>query len=151
FLAAAERVNDPADAAQARVDAGKAAYAAGRGADAGAHFRAALALDPRNGEAHYQTARLAMQAQDLKAVRRHLPEAFDRHWSYGVRAASDPLLAASYTLVVQCARGVARDIAHEVDKSFTQSTAGLKFLRAQQDRGHPIGALAAYKPLTSEV
>ena len=153
FVTAAERVRaaDRGAAAHAMVGAGKAAYAAGRIGDAVGHFAAAIELDARCGEAHYQWARLHMQAQDHDGVRRHLPRAFDCHWSYGVRAASDPVLARRPALVVQCIAAATRDLLRDARNGLAEAAGHFKFLQAQQDKFYPLADDLTFAPLTANI
>ena len=152
FVEAAQRAKaiDPSAAAQAYVGAGKAAYAANRMPDAARHFGAALELDPSCGEAHYQFARLHALAKNASGVRRHLPCTFDCHWSYGVRAASDPLLAADHTLVSRCLNAGTRAMVREARTGCSDTSSRLRFLKAQ-DRFYPLADNPAFMTLAAEV
>jgi hypothetical protein len=152
FTAAARaRHQAPSAAAYAMVGAGKAAYAAGRAGDAVQHFYAAVGSDSRCGEAHYQLARLRMQSEDADSVRLHLRKAFECHWSYAIRAASDPVLARQPRLIEKCLSAAARDVVRTAQARLTDTIARFKFLQAQHDKLYPLADDAAFAPLTSDI
>ncbi len=153
FLTASARARaqDPGVSARSLADAGRAAYASGRTEDAAVHFHAAIDLDPRCGEAHYQLARICMQARDMNGVRRHLPNAFDCHWSYGMRAASDPGLAAKPAMVVRCLQAATHDVARDARMTFAEAVARFKLLASQQDDVVLLSECPGFVPLKSNI
>ena len=152
FAAAAQGAcaTDPCAAALAHVGAGKAAYADGRLVDATRHFSAALDVDPQCGEAHYQLARLHSHKAHAAGVHRHLVAALECHWSYGLRAASDTLLAADHPLVVRCLRASTRTMVREARIGCAEAASRLKCLKGQ-DTFHPLGDNPTFRALAGDI
>ena len=143
FLAAAGTTprEQPMATALAYVGAGKAAYAQGRLKRAEQHYRAALAVAAQCGEANYQMARLRMHAKDHAGVQKFLGTAFDIHWSFALRAASEVLYFTRSALLEKCVVATTSRLVSEARRRIDTLIAGVRFLKEREDSDYAVEAI----------
>ena len=152
FLLAARyaRHDHPTEAAQALVGAGKAAHADERLADAVKYFIEAVEIDQRCGEANYQLARLTVYAKRPDLLERFLCAAFDIHWSFAIRAASDAQFASLESFVEKCVRLSTVKMAEQIQRSIYKIATDVEFLNENSAAECPIDNINQYHPIIAD-
>jgi hypothetical protein len=153
FLLAARYAqhDEPVEAAQALVGAGKAAYADRRLADAQRHYIAALETDTKCGEANYQMARLAVHSKDMKTVQHYLCNAFDIHWSYAMRAAEDAQFADMTQFVEKCVRSTSERIIQDIRPPMQKIIGGVKFIKEREFSLFPTASILEHSLVIADI
>ena len=153
FLLAARyaHYDNPSEAAQALVGAGKAAYADGRLPDSEKHYAAALQTDPRCGEANYQMARLWVHAKDANAIQSYLSAACNIHWSFAMRAAEDAQFSHITNIVEKCVRSTTEAIIQESYPSMLKIVRDMKFIKEREIELCPVQELSEHLILIDKI
>jgi tetratricopeptide (TPR) repeat protein len=143
--------DNPGEAAQALVGAGKATYAEARLPDAQKYFLMSLKCDPRCGEANYQLARLYVHANDMNAIQRYLSTAFDVHWSFAMRAAEDAQFSHMTDTVENCVHLATQRMIQEIQPPVRKIVDDLKFVKEKEIELCPISGINEHAAILEDI